>query len=566
MPNITNVVPGDIVSILEKEKEFIRKENYIQSCRPRQIDDYPYMKVFFADKGWISDVVSRDSLTSMRPHESLFIAAQTGSGKTTFLFNKCLPIALEENKRILYLCSRNALALQIKEIAMKDPINGDIYVGKKQVKEFRKLYTDAGLNSLTSFGGIDVYTYQSYIKEHKNINHSLYSFVAIDEAHFFLSDSTFNPFTELCLETILANTQHTRRIYLTATPKHAIDVIYEKEVSSAKSSTPWYYPPLMNVIYMANNYSYLISKFFLRIQDLISQINKAKDKYWLIFVRNIKIGEELKEALAELNLPSSIITADTDKEEKIYKNLLTKESLDEHILITTKVLDVGINLRTEGLTIVLFDDDITELKQMVGRKRVKKNEKLKVMFYTPSLTELKKRQRNVERNIQTVEKLLHDVQNNELYEAISAPLFFDGTQLNYNSFHLRKLKEEYNTYKNLINLLSTTENEADRNLLYANYILQNFDGVTYDEDTLFLQDTTMQLIGLLTKYQNKRLSSDEFKELSLKIVGILGDTRKKARDTAPSATTINKSICDYGYEILTDGNPVHYQVVQKEEI
>lgn len=563
---MTNIVSGDLVSIIEQEKERIQKENYIQSCRPTRIEDYPNLEVIFADKGWISDVLSNNSLISMKPNESLFISAQTGSGKTTFLFDKCLPIALRENKRILYLCSRNALALQLKEIAMKDPLNSEQYVGKKQVKEFRKFYTETGLNSLTCFGGIDIYTYQSYIKEYRNINHNLYSFVAIDEAHFFLSDSTFNPFTELCLETLLANAQNTRRIYLTATPQYAIDVIYEKELSAYNPLKHGYFPPLiMKIIYMDNNYSYLVPQFFLKTQELVSKINDNKDDYWLIFVRNIRIGEELKEALGKLNLQASIITADTDKEDKIYKNLLTKEKLDEHILITTKVLDVGVNIRTEGLTIVLFDDDITELKQMIGRKRISKNEKLKAMFYTPSLNELSKRQRNVTRNIQIVKKLLDEIQNDELFETITAPLFFYGNRLHYNSLHLRKLNQDHKTYQTLITLLSANENETERNLLYAKYILSKFDGVTYDEENLFLKDTKKEITILLTKYQDKLLTSEEFKNFSLSVVGILGDTRKKVRDTAPSVATINKAISVYGYKIQTSGNPVHYRVVRKEE-
>ena len=46
---------------------------------------------------------------------------------------------------------------------------------------------------------------------------------------------------------------------------------------------------------MANNYNYLIPQFFLGTKDLISQIKTNKDNYYLIFVRNIKIGEELKD-------------------------------------------------------------------------------------------------------------------------------------------------------------------------------------------------------------------------------------------------------------------------------
>jgi hypothetical protein len=36
---MTNIVSGDLVSIIEQEKERIQKENYIQSCRPTRIED-----------------------------------------------------------------------------------------------------------------------------------------------------------------------------------------------------------------------------------------------------------------------------------------------------------------------------------------------------------------------------------------------------------------------------------------------------------------------------------------------------------------------------------------------
>lgn len=557
-----SIIKGDILTMIQKEKKWAYKKNHIQTSQAYQIENYPGINVYFADKGWISDVISKNMLAKMKSFESLFISAQTGCGKTTFLFKTCLPIALAENKRIIYLCSRNALAQQIKQIAMTDPINGDVYVGKRQVKEFNKLYTDVGISSLNHFGGIDIYTYQSYIREYKNINHTVYSFVAMDEVHYFLSDSTFNSNTELTIEILLRKFQNTRRIYLTATPKNAIDVVREKELACTNSL---YFNPIMNVICMDNDYSYLIPKFFTRVKDLISQVNVRKDDYWLVFVRNIKRGEQLKEDLADLGLQSTIITADTDKESEVFKELLTKETLSEHIIISTKVLDVGVNIRTEGLNIVVFDDDITELKQMIGRKRVSKNEKLKVFFYTPALKELSKRQRNVARNIQTVEKTLFELKNGEIFETIAPPLLFNGTQLDYNSLHLRKLKLEYNHYQNLINQLSGVETEQEQNLMYAKLILAEFDNVEYSEEKLFLQDQKEELKEVLTNYQDELLTSDEFEILSYGIVEILGDPRVKARESAPSASTLNKRLIDFGYKIETSGNPVQYKVVVKGE-
>ena len=48
---------------------------------------------------WVSDIVSEQSVQRMQGNTPLFIASQTGSGKTTFIFENSIPVAEKEGKR-----------------------------------------------------------------------------------------------------------------------------------------------------------------------------------------------------------------------------------------------------------------------------------------------------------------------------------------------------------------------------------------------------------------------------------------------------------------------------------
>lgn len=115
--------------------------------------------------------------------------------------------------------------------------------------------------------------------------------------------------------------------------------------------------------------------------------------------------------MQKLNLPEGDITyydADTDKELEQYKRLIENEELAHRVTISTKVLDVGVNIKTENVNVVVFDDDPIEIKQMVGRKRVKpdEDEKVLVYFHVPTIKELNKRKITKEDLNDLAERLL----------------------------------------------------------------------------------------------------------------------------------------------------------------
>ena len=74
--------------------------------------------------------------------------------------------------------------------------------------------------------------------------------------------------------------------------------------------------------------------------------------------------------------------------------------------ILTNVLACGVNIKTENVNVVVFDDDPIEIKQMVGRKRVKldEDEKVLVYFHVPTIKELNKRKGCTENDLAEYQK------------------------------------------------------------------------------------------------------------------------------------------------------------------
>lgn len=413
------------------------------------VPDMENVSVSRYNKKWVSEIVSERLVQRMQGNTPLFISSQTGSGKTTFIFKNCIPVAEKEGKKVLYLCNRTALKNQIKKEAMKNPWNNSTYVDGIKVAEYKEYYTEKGLSKEHKFGLIDIYAYQEMINFSQN-KVDEYAVVVMDEAHFFLADAKFNPFTELILDIVTNIFKYTRRIYLSATPQESMGVIYETEKYCHKRTTidVWQckYNPLYNanpeasdlhlgVIAVDEDYAYLQPRFFETTQELQNLILNNSEAKWLIFVRAKEMASEL---MQKLNLPEGDIIyydADTDKELEQYKRLIENEELAHRVTISTKVLDVGVNIKTENVNVVVFDDDPIEIKQMVGRKRVKpdEDEKVLVYFHVPTIKELNKRKGCAENDLAEYQKTNEEYQRG-IYASIKSPLYIMDEKIKNKSY------------------------------------------------------------------------------------------------------------------------------------
>ena len=551
------------------------------------VPDMENVSVSRYNKKWVSEIVSERLVQRMQGNTPLFISSQTGSGKTTFIFENCIPAAEKEGKKVLYLCNRTALKNQIKKEAMKNPWNNSTYVDGIKVAEYKEYYTEKGLSKEHKFGLIDIYAYQEMLNFSQN-KVDEYAVVVMDEAHFFLADAKFNPFTELILDIVTSIFKHTRRIYLSATPQESFGVIYETEKYCHKRTTidAWQckYNPLYNanpeasnlhlgVIAVDEDYAYLQPRFFETAQELQKLILNNSEAKWLIFVRAKDMASEL---VQKLNLPDGDITyydADTDKELEQYKRLIENEELAHRVTISTKVLDVGVNIKTENVNVVVFDDDPIEIKQMVGRKRVKldEDEKVLVYFHVPTIKELNKRKGCAENDLAEYQKTNEEYQRG-IYASIKSPLYIMDEKIHINYYYKVKTTYDFCRYDELIDEMSKVESNQAK-YVYADYILQQFHFKVSEIEKYFCSyepkgEIAVKLRKCLSPYLDQKITKEDLNDLAERLLKILPDPRTDKRsDRNIGIVSINKAIKPYGYVVESKKKtvPVSYMITLTDE-
>ena len=349
----------------------------------------------------------RDDRTKNRwePSQPVFISAQTGKGKNTFIEEVLLKYIWELNlkketrQRVLILSNRIALTLQ-----MKDRLNQ----GVRYQEDFdeSKKYTYKGINNVLGAELADVMSYQSFLHNVSSLEYEQgkdkdkaqkYLFVICDESHFFTSDSMFNPNTEKILSAIISTFQNAIRIYMTATPYECLGYIKEHENKFAIK-------PEMGVFYhFKRDYNYLNVKYYSDFSELKDIIENSGNNTWLIFRDNIDKGKELKEELENDidSLTGRVYAVNSkSKTDENYQKMVVEERIDVvlkkknnskdekekrvRVLIATSVLDNGVNFRNIQNVVI---SDISKVKclQMLGRARAEGDQR--VTLYIKRFTE-----------------------------------------------------------------------------------------------------------------------------------------------------------------------------------
>ena len=164
-------------------------------------------------------------------------------------------------------------------------------------------------------------------------------------------------------------------------------------------------------IHYKNTYSNTKYKTFIykNTSDLIFRIKSSDpSEKWLIFVSSKAEGKELKREIEHSILGRSVyfLTAE-GKKSKAWKQIIESSTYPQNILITTKVLDNGVNIKDENVKhIVLPFCYEIDFIQMLGRRRnVKKDETLSLYIKTPSIQVLKSRIRQIEKSIRFMNRV-----------------------------------------------------------------------------------------------------------------------------------------------------------------
>lgn len=405
----------------------------------------------------------------------VFISAQTGSGKNTFIEEVLIRAAMENEIKILLVSNRNATNRQQKNRIAT-------IVG---CQEDLKYYTPEGLDKIEDFKNIKVLTYQKlglYL-ENPIIIQKLkrYRIVVFDECHFFVSDSLFNNMTGSILQKSLSVFRNSIRIYMTATPDEILPVIIEKE--KQLDCSPSYYiknsykdflqPKQILYYKFSQNYKYIQPMYFSKKEEIINIIKSDKSKFkWLIFVSNKNDG---KEFVKEIGNNSIFIDADSKKSSKddgrIYNQIINEERFDCKVLVATRSIDNGINLKDNSLkNIVIFSYDKVEFLQELGRKRVSNGEKIRLYLYARKIFDFNAKLFFVNNQIKNIycfkkdsSKFLNKcvLQKSSSSELVTGLFYFDKrSKIHLNELAEKKLYNDKIFYEKMMDKLNTEGKEA----------------------------------------------------------------------------------------------------------
>lgn len=305
---------------------------------------------------YISELI-KDEYKEWEAGQIILISAPTGSGKSNFIFDKLLELAICRRKKILYLVNRRILKMQLDSFLERD-INEKIY------EKFRNYEID-----LEDY--INIKTYQ-WIEEkilteslHDDVIKNLanYDIVVYDECHYFYADATFNTNTEISFQILEGVFRYKLKIFMSATMekvKKFIKSYAELEVDQGQRiyweinrpeteySKRMYKWGMKNIAEytVPTDYSYIKLHSFSDNIDLVKIVNNNQDdEKWLIFIDSIKDGNGLKDGLIESGIPKEdVVFIDADYKKDISAsnsvNSITKNNLvEEKIVITTPVLD-----------------------------------------------------------------------------------------------------------------------------------------------------------------------------------------------------------------------------------
>ena len=361
------------------------------------------LEIIKLKKGYISQTIG-DAWKIWNNYRSVIIHCQTGSGKTTFVEDVLVKDAIEKGKKIIIVSNRIMLSMaNQKRLLDKYGIKNNGRVSGDNVEYF--------LNP-----NIVVTTYQKLSSMLNHFDGKDFEYAVFDEAHYFTCDSTFSPLTGTLLNAIPYKFSNSKRIYISATPEEVIPHIVKAEtaptavarynVYRTTNSVSWhinqhnyedyvkakvnenYYAsnkPLPVVYQCKENFKNLNLKFFENFESLKEKIISSKGK-WVIFVTSKKFGKDLQQQMQN----SIYIDADTkENNPEFFTELVEKESFKEKILITTSVFINGNNLKDDTVkNIVIFNTDICDIKQAIGRKRLSENETVNVYLNIPNKQEL----------------------------------------------------------------------------------------------------------------------------------------------------------------------------------
>lgn len=334
----------------------------------------------------------------------ILINAPTGSGKSTFVFEKLVEDAQKSNCTILILSNRTTLSIQQKKI-----LSNKLKLFPQAIQQLNERYF---------FGNAAIFTYQSVLQHFDELNYFCSYFplkyIVFDEVHFFCSDAVFNANTETILCKLgMAHPQATR-IYMSATPEAVKPVLsaYEflfqqhRVADMLRFDPSWVFHAKIIEYYFQRNFDNISLHFFEDWPSISTRIEQEEEPFkWLIFVSDKEEGRNLYKQLGKARA-YYIDASAALKKDSVIQQLTLSESFNRKVLITTSVIDNGINIDDSDLTRIVIDfPDETQLIQMLGRKRRSPDEHIDLFIKVPTIQLIRNYFDKTQRQLQLLDEV-----------------------------------------------------------------------------------------------------------------------------------------------------------------
>lgn len=538
----------------------------------------------------------------------VFFATSTGTGKSKMFEAIIIKECIKRRVKVLYLNNRSA-----------DDTAGKRRLAKEIDPGILEKFTNKGLIDLYKLGDyVYVMTYQKLatLMNDKAFNEIEFKIIIANEAEYFTDDSLFSHTSYDVLKYIVEHSESIR-CYLSATPEPSFSLIYELEkvnyykrsynCSSGRSCHKCHLTQFSSdmtcdrkkclgelyglsyeyslfdkdeefnpICYeMIKPYDYVKIYGLSSYNDFSKMQNdgKIKDKS-IVFVNRKDLGKEQHK-----DIPDSVyIDADTKyisdrsipekvKNKEACDTLIMTETINENVLIATQALYTGINLHSKEFSnIVISSTDPNQLKQMLGRIRIKEGDTVNLYIVDVSEKDLKIWLKDIDRKQKAISLYEKNTRKFEQYYYNGGT----GSEFNFHSicgfFYVRNGKIGYNYaakaqleyLKESLEEILDKMKDGDKNQ-YLRTVLKWLGKEEELEDVTWInytskQDLKNELIDFLDKETGQihyKKNEEDFISFrtrfqELYYLAIEGSNRKVRREDLWSSKKVNEKLEKYG--------------------
>ncbi|MDE5772480.1 MAG: DEAD/DEAH box helicase family protein [Ruminococcus sp.] len=547
---------------------------------------------------YIADVVG-DDYENWHTGYSYFIASPPATGKTYFCFKVLLEHFKKKGYSFIYICNRTNLKKQVLNY-VKDYWN-------MEVSDILPLIESGVIPE--NENGIYLTTYQKLCctyRDNKKFRENLFDdkkvVIVADEIHFLTQDASFNHDVNYFLDGLLNQFgKNSIRLYMTGTTSDIFPLIRDKAyelgtkclnnvsifigdefacVQAPIGDGYTVYPTLKKIYTLESDYSNIQFHFYKSSKDIDEVLNSASsDNKVMYFVKSKEHGESLNSKFKNSVFLFSDSTGENLSEEakKELRKISLEEKFSSDILITTSLLDNGINIKDSNVkTLIIDQSDPVEITQMIGRKRIDRQannlQKIDVYIRLLSLKDISFTINCINETIKELGKIDRtgiDYLKHLTNDSDINLWYVNDSKISSNTLYGEKLKNllEYYNY-----LKEQYEKNKDENIfaetVFKIFGLSDFDELKHiygsNRNTLLKKE----LVEFLESYAGSQLTQtlrDTFAVEVKKICNKYDYFPADKRDSRMNDNSISKLFKELGLEYSFEANEKTWSVIKEND-